>query len=34
MEKLRLVDADTLLSTPMEKTVFIVEGLIPQGVTV
>lgn len=32
-EKLRIVDADTLLSTPLEKTLFIVEGLIPQGVT-
>lgn len=32
-EKLQLVDADTLLSTPMEKTLFIVEGLIPQGVS-
>ena len=33
-QKLQLVDADTLLSTPMEKTLFIVEGLIPQGVSV
>ena len=32
-EKLSIVDADTLLSTPIEKTLFIVEGLIPQGVT-
>ena len=32
-EKLSIVDADTLLSTPLEKTLFIVEGLIPQGVT-
>lgn len=32
-EKLQLVDADTLLSTPMEKTLFIVDGLIPQGVS-
>ena len=31
--KLSIVDADTLLSTPLEKTLFIVEGLIPQGVT-
>ena len=31
-QKLKLVDADTLLSTPIEKTLFIVEGLIPQGV--
>ena len=33
MQKLKTVDADTLLTTPMEKTVFIVDGLIPQGVT-
>lgn len=33
MEKLKLVDADTLLSTPIEKTLFIVDGLIPQGVS-
>ena len=33
LEKLQLVDADTLLSTPMEKTLFIVDGLIPQGVS-
>ena len=32
-EKLRVVDADTLLSTPLEKTAFVVEGLIPMGVT-
>lgn len=32
--KLRTVDAETLLSTPMSKTMFIVEGLIPQGVNV
>ena len=32
-EKLQLVDADTLLSTPMEKTLFIVDGLISQGVS-
>ena len=32
-EKLSIVDADTLLSTPLEKTLFLVEGLIPQGVT-
>lgn len=32
-EKLQLVDADTLLSTPMEKTLFVVDGLIPQGVS-
>ena len=32
-EKLQFVDADTLLSTPMEKTLFVVDGLIPQGVS-
>ena len=30
-EKLKVVDADTLLSTPKEKTLFIVDGLLPQG---
>ena len=33
MQKLKTVDADTLLTTPMEKTSFLVDGLIPQGVT-
>ena len=32
-QKLNLVDADTLLSTPIEKNEFIVDGLIPQGVS-
>lgn len=32
--KLKTVDAETLLSTPMSKTVFIVDHLIPQGVNV
>ena len=32
--KLKTVDAETLLSTPMSKTMFIVDGLIPQGVNV
>lgn len=32
--KLKIVDAETLLSTPMSKTMFIVENLIPQGVNV
>ena len=32
-ERLRVVDADTLLSTPLEKTAFVVDGLIPMGVT-
>lgn len=30
--KLKTVDAETLLSTPMSKTMFIVDGLISQGV--
>ena len=29
--KLVTVDAETLLSTPMSKTMFIVDGPIPQG---
>ena len=32
--KLKTVDAETLLSTPMSKTMFIVYGLISQGVNV
>ena len=32
--KLVTVDAETLLSTPMSKTMFIVDRLIPQGVNV
>ena len=32
--KLKTVDAETLLSTPMSKTMFIVDNLIPQGVDV
>lgn len=31
VEKLRTVDADTLLSTPLRKTLFVVEGLIPRA---
>ena len=34
VEKLKTIDADTLLSTPMRKTLFVVEGLIPQGLSV
>ncbi len=34
VEKLKTVDADTLLSTPMKKAMFIVDTLIPQGVNV
>ena len=32
-ETLKTVDADTLLSTPLQKTFFVVDELIPQGVT-
>ena len=32
--RLKTVDAETLLSTPMSKTMFIVDGLISQGVNV
>ena len=32
VNKLKTVDAETLLSTPMKKTMFIVDGLIPLGV--
>lgn len=32
--KLKTVDAEILLSTPMSKTMFIVDNLIPQGVNV
>lgn len=34
VEKLKTIDADTLLSTPMNKTLFVVDGLIPQGLSV
>lgn len=33
-EKLQLVDADTLLSTPINKTLFVIDGLIPQGLSI
>lgn len=32
-KRLKIMDADTLLSTPLEMPWFVVEGLIPQGVT-
>lgn len=32
-EALKTVDADTLLSTSLQKTFFVVDELIPQGVT-
>lgn len=31
-KKLNTVDAETLLATPMSKTMFVVQDLIPQGV--
>lgn len=34
VEKLKTIDADTLLSTPMRKTLFVVDGLIQQGLSV
>lgn len=34
VEKLKTIDADTLLSTPIRKTLFVVDGLIPQGLSV
>ncbi len=34
VEKLKTIDADTLLSTPLDKTLFVVDGLIPQGLSV
>ena len=34
VEKLETIDADTLLTTPLHKTLFVVEGLIPQGLSV
>ena len=34
VEKLKTIDADTLLSTPMRKPLFVVDGLIPQGLSV
>lgn len=34
VEKLKTIDADMLLSTPMRKTLFVVDGLIPQGLSV
>ena len=30
VEKLKTIDADTLLSTPIRKTLFVVDGLIRQ----
>ena len=33
-EELKIIDADTLLSVPMKKTHFIVDGLIPEGISI
>ena len=32
MQKLKTIDADTLMTTPLPTTKFIVEGLLPEGV--
>ncbi len=34
MEKLKVIDSETLLNTPFPKQFFVVEGLIPQGLSV
>lgn len=34
MEKFKIIDSETLLNTPFPKPFFVVEGLIPQGVSV
>ncbi len=34
MEKLKVIDSETLLNTPFPKPFFVVDGLIPQGVSV
>ena len=31
MQQLQTIDADTLMSTPLPVTQFIVEGLLPEG---
>ena len=33
MQKLKTVDADTLLYQPFDKTGFVVDGLIPTGLS-
>lgn len=33
-EELRIVDADTLLSTPIKKTRYIIEGFLPEGISI
>lgn len=33
-KKLKTVDAETLLSTPLKRTMFVVDALIPQGVSI
>lgn len=32
--KLKIIDAETLLATPMAKTLYVVDGLVPQGVNI
>ena len=34
MEKLQVIDSEMLLNTPFPKQLFVVEGLIPQGLSV
>ena len=34
ISELKVIDADTLLSTPMKKTRFIIDGLLPEGVSI
>lgn len=31
VEKIQYMDADTLLTSPLQRPFFVVEGLIPQG---
>ena len=33
-ENLTIMDADTLLSTPMQRASFIIDGFLPQGVSI
>lgn len=33
-ENLMIMDADTLLSTPMQRASFIIDGFLPQGVSI
>ena len=33
-EDLKIIDADTLMSTPMKKTRFVIDGFLPEGVSI